>query len=390
MPQTRIAIVHPRLGFGGSESVALWTIEALKDRADVSLITGGRVDLARLNEYYGTSIEAGEIRIHRAPMPWGLRDSAKFSGLRGQYVHRYCRQIAPRFDLLINTYGPCDFGVPAIQCIADFGFVPEWRNTLHPILANHRRWWYGDSPLRRTYLKLCHAIFRPDPEAWKHNLTLANSHWTARLLKEKFSVESQVLYPPVTGNFPVVPWAQRENGFVCVGRVVPEKRMDAVVGILSRVRQHGHDVHLHILGGVDDSPFGRKTKQLGNQHRDWVFLEGWVSGHKKEAMIATHRFGINGRENEPFGIAPAEMVKAGCITFVPNGGGQTEIANHPALTFRDDEDAARKIEAVLASPVMQKSLVEHLSQGAQRFSAENFRTGIRKVVREVLIEKGIG
>jgi len=384
--RNKIAIVHPRLAFGGSESVALWAIEALKGRADVSLITGGEVDLARLNEYYGTDIRPGEISILRAPMPPGLGSTTKFAGLRWRFVDRYCKRIAPEFDLVINTYGPCDFGVPAVQCIADFSFAGEWRDRLNPALADHRRWWYGDSPLRKAYLGLCGLISTPGSEAWKTNLTLANSCWTAALLKEQFGVESRVVYPPVAGSFPPVEWAERENGFVCVGRVVPEKRMDTVIRILERVRAAGHNVHLHILGGLDDSEFGRKIRQMAEQRREWVFLEGRVAGPKKDAIIAAHRFGINGRELEPFGIAPAEMVKAGCITFVPSSGGQTEIVDHPLLAFADEEDAAQKICTVLASETLQQTLRTHLNLAAQRFSAAEFMRSIREIVQESLLQ----
>ncbi|HVB33510.1 MAG TPA: glycosyltransferase family 4 protein [Patescibacteria group bacterium] len=384
MVGSKIAVTHPRLGFGGSESLALWAVEALKNDHDVSLITGGPVDLRCLNEYYGTAIQDDEVRIVRAPLPLKLWRTAKLAGLRGAVFQRYCRRIAPQFDLLINTYGLCDFPVPAIQCIADFSFVREWRDALHPELAGYRRWWYGDSPLRRTYLNFCDATSRPSPEGWKRNLTLANSHWTAGLLKEKFGIASQVVYPPVSGNFLEIPWERRENGFLSIGRVVPEKRLDAAIEILSRVRRRGADVHLHVLGGVDDSPFGRKIKCLAARNRGWVFLEGWVSGPKKMAMLATHRFGIHARTHEPFGIAPAEMIKAGCIPFVPNGGGQTEIIDHPALTFENEQEAVRKIETVLSSPEAQKSLACHLSIQARKFSTENFMAAIRKAAEEFL------
>lgn len=86
----------------------------------------------------------------------------------------------------------------------------------------------------------------------------------------------------------------------------------------------------------------------------------------------------------------AEMVKGGCIVFVPNGGGQTEIVNHPALIYEDDDDAVRKIETVLAGAALQESLREHLSQAAQRFSIENFKTVILHVVGRFLREKRIG
>lgn len=380
MARSKVAIVHPRLACGGSEAVALWTVECLKDVFDVTLVTGGPVDLQRLNAYYGTTLASSDFRILRAPAPLGLWNSDKFAALRGALIHAYCRKVAVRFDLMINTYGPCSFGEPAVQCIADFGFVREWRDVLQPELANYRRWWYGESPLRRAYLGVCDTIARSHPDVWRRNLTLANSHWTAGLLKEKFGIEAQVIYPPVSGNFPYVPWEQREDGFVCVGRVVPEKRIDAVIRILARVRQRGHGVHLHILGGVDDSPFGRTVRRLAAKNRDWVFLEGWASGRKKEALIAAHRYGIHARRNEPFGIAPAEMVAAGCVTFISTGGGQAEIVDHPALTFEHEQDAVEKIECVLLDAALQDRLRLHLLERGSKFSVEQFKAGVRRAV----------
>jgi len=45
----RVAVMHPQLGYGGSETVPLWTVQALKRDYHVTLITGGPVDLPRLN-----------------------------------------------------------------------------------------------------------------------------------------------------------------------------------------------------------------------------------------------------------------------------------------------------------------------------------------------------
>ena len=383
----RVAIVHQGLGYGGSEAPALWAIEALKQDYDVSLITGGCVDLRRLNGFYGTSLESGDFTILYAPLPLGLRYTSKFAALQGHLIQRYIQRVAPSFDLLISAYNLYDFGVRGIQFLADFSFIDKWRLTLHPALGNWETWWYGDSPLRRAYLGLCRLISPSNPEAWKRNLTLANSDWGAALLRREFGIEARTVYPPVSEEFSPIPWEERENGFVCIGRVVPEKRMDAAIRMLYRVRQHGHDVHLHILGGLDGSPYAKQLKKLGEENRDWVFLEGLTYGERKRDLLARHQYGINARENEPFGIAPAEMVKAGGIVFVPNGGGQVEIVNHPALIYEDDADAVRKIEAVLANAALQGSLREHLSQGAQRFSVERFREAIRDVVSEFLRDK---
>lgn len=71
----RVAIVHPGLGQGGSEAAVLWAIETLKECSDVALTTSREVDFARVNDYYGTNIKAGEISVLRVPcrLDWETR-----------------------------------------------------------------------------------------------------------------------------------------------------------------------------------------------------------------------------------------------------------------------------------------------------------------------------
>jgi glycosyltransferase involved in cell wall biosynthesis len=381
----RVAVIHPQLAYGGSETGALWAVEALKHDYEVTLITGGKVDLERLNAFYGTDLRAGEFAIHEVRMPLGLHCTTKFAGLRGALFAQECRRLAPHFDVITTHYNPCDLGVPLIQFTADFSFAPRLQRILHPSITSDRRWWYGDTILRRSYLGLCSRLASSHAENWRNNTTVANSRWTASVLEREFGlVARRVQFPPVPGDFPAVPWDEREDGFVCIGRMVPEKRMDAVIGILEGIRQRGHKVHLHILGALEDSPFGRKVKQLATRHCEWVFHEGRTIGDKKREIIARHRYGINACDNEAFGIAPAEMVKGGCITFVSNGGGQTEIVDHPLLTFRDEEDAVRKIETVLAGISLQGNLRRHLAVRAQDLSTDRFIGTVRGLVSEFL------
>jgi len=383
--RAKIAVIHPQLRYGGSETGPLWSVEALKRDYDVALITGGKVDLPRLNAYYGTDLRPGEVTIHEVRLPLGLHRTAKFAGLRGALFTRECRRLAPSFDAVTFHYNPCDFGVPLIQFVADFTFAPRLQQTLDPSTSTQRRWWYGDTILRRAYLGLCHRLAPSRAENWKKNVTVANSRWTAGLLEREFGLNTRrVQFPPVPGNFPAVSWDERENGFVCVGRVVPEKRMDAVIGILHQVRQHGFDIHLHILGSLDDSPFAKKVQALASRQRDWVFLEGRVAGKTKRELMARHRFGINGRKSEPFGIAVAELIKAGCLTFVPNGGGQTEIVDHSSLIFENDDDAIQKIVSVLQNRALQAALAEHLRERSRELSTERFQDGVRSLVAEFL------
>jgi len=383
-PRVKVAIVHPRLGWGGSEATVLWTVEALKDRYDVTLISGGPTDLCRLNAYYGTNIKEGEVSILRAPMPPGLRNSTRFVGLRWRFTLRFCRQVAPSFDLMINGYGPADFGTRGIQFIADFAFDAELRRTFHPLAGGGRDWWYGPSLWRAAYTRICEAVSSTAGRGRERNLTLANSNWGADLMRQRYGVESAVLYPPVAGRFPDVPFENREAGFVCLGRITPEKRVHTIIEILDRVRRKGHDIHLHIVGGLDRSEYCRSLQALSVRHRDWVFLEGSLFQTAKSDLVSRHRFGIHGCEIEAFGIAVAEMVKGGCIVFVPNGGGQVEIVNHPALIFENEAEAVEKIDAVLTHEAEQETLRAHLRQGSKAFSVNSFTESIRRIVAEFL------
>lgn len=382
MRKLKVALFHPHLGFGGSEAAVLWTMQALRGDYDLTLISAGPVDLRRLNQYYGTALGWGDFSHRRIPMPSWLGGSGKFAALRGRFSQRYVQQVASEFDILIGLYGPIDCGRPCIQRVVDFSFVEEWRLELHPTFRQWKAWFYGPTLIRRAYLKLCNRISPINPASWKRNITVANSAWTAGRLRERFDIASRVLYSPVAIDAPPVPYTSRENGFIYLGRISPEKSAHSAIEILRQVRERGHDIHLHILGGFDRSDYANRVRRLAEKFREWVFLEGWTFRERKAQLLAGHRFGINTCANEAFGIAVAEMVQAGCIVFVPNGGGQAEIANHPLLTYQNVPDGVEKICSVLNQEAEQAMLREHLRRGSSRFSAQTFMDGTRQIVAE--------
>ena len=85
-----------------------------------------------------------------------------------------------------------------------------------------------------------------------------------------------------------------------------------------------------------------------------------------------------------FGIAVAEMVKAGCITFAPAEGAPAEILNHEALLYYNDDDAAQKIGAVLEREALREKLIRHIRHQADKFSPEAFMFGLRDAVHHFL------
>ena len=431
----RVAVVHPQLvAGGGSEACAMWTLQALQDESRLTLVTMGRPDLGSMNRKYGTTVDENKIEVRFLRLPPGTRK--RFDALRGFRLARYCRRHARDFDVMISAYNVMDFGVAGIQMIADFSFDDALRRELHaesgaagggfypfadakprlsgrgyearlrvnpeqapvllgpglgspaPAFMPRSPGVYKASLMRSLYLGLGRRLAGSRGDGWKRNLTVANSEWTRDLLRERFGVASNVVYPPVVGDFPTVPWSEREDGFVFIGRLVPEKGVRRVIEILGDVRKE-KPVHLHIIGRRERTAHAREIEELCRRNRDWIHLEGEIYGPEKAAFLARHKYGISGCRNEAFGIAVAEMVKAGSLVWVPDGGGQTEIVAHPGLIYSGRGHAAALIVAALGDPEAEAVLRYHLEARADLFSSGRFVEEMRVVVRGFLSEEHV-
>lgn len=380
-----VAIIHPYLWRGGSEACALWAAEALKKSYDVTLLTSSPVDLAVLNRYYGTCLKPGEIKTITIPVPAPLRWGDRFVLIRYYRLYRYCRANASRFALMFSSYNPMDFGRRGIQYVLDPHFTQELLNKIAGYPKGLRRLFYLDSPWRTLYRKLAFRLSGTDAEGYRNNLTLVDSDWTGRLTRRHLGVQTVTVYPPTAEIPRGKPWRSRDNGFVCVGRITPEKRIERILGIVGQLNDQGFDLHLHIIGSVGDRRYYRFLRKLAAS-KDWVHFEIGVTFARKNEILTSHRFGIHGRENEPFGIVVAEMIKAGCLVWAPNGGGQVEIIDHRELVYDGVSDAVGKIASILRDPRRQAVLRSHLGRRSKDFSVKVYQAQIRQAVKAFLIE----
>ncbi|HTT75725.1 MAG TPA: glycosyltransferase family 4 protein, partial [Candidatus Binataceae bacterium] len=214
------------------------------------------------------------------------------------------------------------------------------------------------------------------------NVIIANSKWTARVIHDKYKIATAVLYPPVNLSGDYISFAQRRDEFVCIGRISPEKRIERIIEIVKEIRRRGHRMNLRIVGALDGSGYAAKIESLARQSPEWVILEGLRQGKEKVNCLRASRYGIHACEGEAFGIAVAELIKAGCITFAPATGGQSEILNHSALLYHDLGDAADKMTAVLEHEALRGELIRHLRHQAEKFSPESFMAGLREAVND--------
>ena len=380
MKQKKILMIQPSLQPpGGGQSVCAWILQALKGSYDLSVLSWRPVDLAPINYFFGTSLQAEDITFHAInPILRRTLDSlpTPSSLLKTALLLRHARALQQRFDVLLTTNNEADFGRPGIQYV----HYP-WNKFPRPDVDLR---WYHFGIAVSGYYRLCRVIGGFSEDRIRENATLVNSNWTAARVQETYgAIKTQTVYPPVAGDFFDPPWPERENGFLCIGRISPEKQIEKIIAILRAVRAAGHDVHLHIIGTPDDDAYYARIAGLVREHASWIALEQNLQRPELVRRICSHRYGIHGMPGEHFGMSVAEMLTGGCIVFVPDGGGQTEIVGACAeLRYLGPDDAVRKIHAVLSSADEQERLRACLAPRRELFSVERFTHRIREIVDE--------
>jgi glycosyltransferase involved in cell wall biosynthesis len=379
-----VLLIQPSLDPpGGGNGLAAWIIQALRAEYDLTLLSWTPVDVEATNRYFGTSLGDSDFSV-LLPFPalrWLLdRMPVPLTLLKMQLLVRRARLIRRGYDLLISASNEADLGCPGIQYVHfPAAFLPRPDVDL--------RWYHGWTSALDAYRRLCGRVSDHSTAPLKKNLTLVNSHWTGAMVRQWHGIESITVYPPIAGEFPAVPWTERKNGFVCIGRFSPEKEFDKVIDIVAELRARGHDTHLHLVGGRDarSSYYHAHVVRRVAENSSWVFLHEDLSRAELVDLIAQHRYGIHGMSEEHFGMAVAEMVRGGCIVFVPRGGGQIEIVGgEERLLYRTQEEAVEKITAALNDASLQLALRKSLQNQAALFSTEHFTVQMRALVRDFL------
>jgi glycosyltransferase involved in cell wall biosynthesis len=368
---------------GGGNAIGAWMAQALKDVHDVSVLTWRPLDLPVVNRFYGTSIAPGEITAYEvAPAVRRVVSAAPLPlhSLRMALLTRTYRRLRAPWDVVIATDSEADLLQRGIQYVT-YPWTPRWRV---PGAPGPDLRWFHYSALVRPYFRACDALAPSTREGIARNDTYTCSDWSAAEIRRLYGIPARTLYPAVVGPFPDVPWDARDDGFVCVGRISPEKRLDLVIDVLTAVREHAPHIRLHLAGTPSgDTEYVRHIRQRVRAGGGWITYHQGLSRQALSRLIADNRYGIHGMRHEHFGIAVADLVRGGCIVFVPEEGGPREIVgSHPLLFYRAAADAVDKIRSVLKDPAEQTALRSHLAQRRHLFTESQFMERVRAIVAE--------
>jgi glycosyltransferase involved in cell wall biosynthesis len=380
--KTRVLVVHPRLTCmgGGGNLMAAWTLEALRSDFDVYLATLEPPDCRALNVSFGTSLQAADFKIRLAPPHYQrILGSLPISGalLDICAVMRWAQDLdgQERYDVLYGTCNEMDFHRRGLQYVNY-----PWFYLPRPQIE--MSWFHRIPGVLGMYRRSCLALARATPEGLRRNLTLANSQFVVERIRKAHDIGARIVYPPVPGDFVDLPFEQRRLAVAAVGRVHPTKRWDMAVDIVESVRRRGHKLELTLIGHGNDAAYGRRLEAMAAT-RPWFRWLRDLSRGQLLVELAQHQYGIHPMQEEHFGIAPAELQRAGCIPFVHNSGGQVEIVGGDArLTFDSVEDAAEKIKRVIENRALQNQLRAQMVDRRSWFTAERFCDSVREIVTE--------
>jgi len=378
----RVLLVQPSMQPpGGGNGVAAWVLQALAGEHRVTVLSWQPVDIDPVNRFFGTTLQPSDFDTLEVPRSWRIIADhlpTPSSLIKLSLLMRYTRKVSAGFDVIFGLYNETDYGRRGIQYV-------HYPTYLRPRPTVDLRWYHPPQAGLDFYYALADRIAGFSLARMKANLTLVNSDWTGEHVAKFLGITTRTLYPPVVDPAPAVPWARRRNAFLAIGRISPEKEYERVMRILAQVRVRAPDVTLTIIGTSDRHArrYLHALTSLARSLGSWIDFRDNLPRDEVGALMASCRYGIHGMREEHFGMAPAEMARAGAIVWVPRGGGQVEIVGgETALMYESDEDAVRKISATLSNEREQRRLRTHLGATSEKFSADHFMRQVRASVNE--------
>lgn len=368
----RVAVVHNTLDFqGGADAVCLATCEALVGQHDVTLFTLSETDPHELAARFDADVDGLDVRMvpRASDIAKTLGAAAPAVGpqlaFRSSLVRRHFRRYAEAFDVAVSTANELAIPIPSVQYV----HYPQFHLSRL------------DAADAGRLNRLWSTLAGPTDADIERATILANSAWTADVFERIYGIRPVVTHPPVDTIDSSRDWGAREDGLVVVGRLAPDKRIHRAITVTDRLRRRGHDVHLHIVGTAPRSyrQYVRAVRNAAAQ-RPYVQLESNVSRERLERLLKTHKYGLNLKPDEHFGMAVAEYVAAGMVAFAPDSGGQREI-----LRERQDRLFGSLAEAVeqIATAIETDA---RPSLPTDRFTREQFQSAIRESVTQTLDE----
>ena len=241
---------------------------------------------------------------------------------------------------------------------------------------NWRKYWivkvYGT--IINHYLRLYDFKSVKTVDTW-----VANSKNVAKRIAKYYREKSVVVYPPVDLER-FEEWAEKtkkKDYFLIVSRLVGAKGLEEAARVAKRV-----DVDLKIVGSkVGAEKMVEKIKRVGGKR---VKFLGWVADDEVGKLFAEAKGFIALAKEEDFGITPVEAMAAGTPVIAFNGGGFKEtVVDGVTGVLIEGTDEKTLEKAILRFNKIRWDK-NKIQKQARKFSRDNFKKGMQKVVNDVM------
>lgn len=257
-------------------------------------------------------------------------------------------------------------------------YVPETDQRIIHYPHSPPRWLYDlfrdrikrvDYPLigfaAKAYAKLWRAL---DKESLDYVDTfVANSEVIRDRIARYYDRNSEVVYPPVTGN-----WRNEadEGYFITWSRLDEEKRVDLIVSAFQ-----GRDERLIVAG---DGEQRTKLEEMARNH-DNIEIRGFVDDI--ESLVAHATAVIYAPQQEDFGLVGAEALTAGKpLLGVDEGFTRHQVVDGTTgLLF---EPNTKSLERTIERFSKNSFDPEEIQKFAEQYSYDHFETQLQRIVDE--------
>jgi glycogen(starch) synthase len=189
----------------------------------------------------------------------------------------------------------------------------------------------------------------------------------------------------VRGRYGVSP---HEKLVLCVGRLVPQKGIEYLIGAVPMIAQRCPETKLIIVGeGWLRGHLERVARSTGHQWR--ITFTGWIPDHELTALLNSADVLVVPSIYEPFGIVALEGMAAGIPVVASNLGGLAEIVEHDRTGIlaysRNPDSIAWAIDRVLSDRGHSEWLVQNAREMVQKtYSWEAIAMRTAEVYEEVV------
>jgi len=403
MSWSKILITNLFTASGGGTRTTLSIARCLADSGYLTdLVSLWGLDLKTLEKLHGIQlsdlVSEGMLRVYYRPRHevftsiryFSYRD---FKNLVKEFVKTGSYNAFFFFDDILRIEELLDLDKPVFLYV-HFSFVHRIIASLFDELTSEMQYWKLNVLKERLMRVLLSNFFVVNPKIIGKVIVLANSTVTLSFVKSLWGIDPILLHPPViypsTFIEPSRSFEQKKNIIVSLGVFEPTKRFGVLLDAFARSRVR-EKATLVIMGNLVNPVYLRylreKSIRLGIKDRVKFLVN--MDDFVKWDMLMRSKIIVHAKIFEPFGIAVAEGMYAGCIPIVfksPLSGPWVDSVERGkyGFGFRDTDELAEVLSNVLTGYEELKFMVDPIKEKALSYSYTNFKAKLLQIVRKLI------